>query len=87
MTRTTPERDPLKPCTVADLCRVTGWSRPTVYAAMEAGTLPGYQSGPGGKWFVPAEAFRSLCAGTWKPQPREVRITAISPIRTIRRAS
>jgi excisionase family DNA binding protein len=70
-----PDRDPLKPFTVADLCRVTGWSKPTVYGAIENGTLPGYQSGPGGRWFVPAEAFRALLAGTWVPQPRQIVIT------------
>jgi excisionase family DNA binding protein len=70
-----PDRDPLKPYTVADLCRITGWSRPTVYAAIDNGNLPGYRSGPGGKYFVPAEAFRALLNGTWHPQPRRIEIT------------
>lgn len=78
-------RDPRKPYTVADLMEVTGWSRNTVYAAMQAGTLPGYQSGPGGKYFVPPEAFRALCAGKWRSQPREITVTNISPIRTMTR--
>lgn len=87
MTRRT-ERDELKPYTVADLCAVTGWSRPTVYRAMEAGLLPGYQSGPGGKWMVPAEAFRALLSGTWEPRPRELRITPLTPlVRTVRKVS
>lgn len=84
------ERHPDDPYTVADLCRVTGWSRPTVYAAIEAGNLPGYQSGPGGKWFVPAEAFRALCRGTWQPQPRTVEITVadnVTPFLHKRKAS
>jgi len=88
MTRTAACLDPLgdptrpewKPYTVRDLCSVTGWSRPTVYGAIEAGTLPGYQSGPGGKWAVPAAAFRALCAGTWVPQPRELVISTPSPM-------
>jgi excisionase family DNA binding protein len=87
MTRATRDLD--KPFTVTDLCRVTGWSRPTVYAAMECGRLPGYQSGPRGKWTIPAAAFRALLNGTWTPQPRELVITNVTPIRTIdtRRAS
>jgi excisionase family DNA binding protein len=78
-------RLPDDPYTVADLCRVTGWSRPTVYAAIQAGQLPGYQSGPGGKWFVPAVAFRSLLAGTWTPQTRKIEITSITPVTRIDR--
>lgn len=82
------ERDPERPYTVADLCAVTGWSRPTVYHAIETGYLPGYQSGPGGKWFIPPEAFRALLDGTWQPRPRELRITTPTPLlRTVRKVS
>lgn len=68
------KRDPMKPYTVNDLCRVTGWSRNTVYAALEAGHLPGYRAGQGSRWFVPANAFRALCDGTWEPRPRRIEI-------------
>ncbi len=77
-----PHRDAAAPYTLADLCRVTGWSRPTATAAMQAGTAPGYQACAGGKWIIPAQAFRDFCAGTWTPQPRHVVVTTITPIRT-----
>ena len=67
-----PRRNPATPYTVADLMRITGWSRNTVYGALEAGDLPGYRSGKGGKWFIPAQAFRDVCACVWQPRPREI---------------
>jgi excisionase family DNA binding protein len=71
---------PDDPYTVADLCRVTGWSDPTVRAAISAGTLPGYQAVPGGKFTIPARAFEAFCEGTWRPQPREIKVTPVVPL-------
>jgi len=67
-------RDPQRPYTITDLCEATGWSRPTVTAAVRGGFLPGYQSGPGGKWWVPPDAFHDLLKGRWKPNPKPVEI-------------
>lgn len=63
---------PDAPYTVNDLMDLTGWSRPTVMGALHAGQLPGYQSKPGGKWTIPAEAFRAVANGTWTPQAKPV---------------
>lgn len=73
------------PYTVADLMRATGLGRDSVRAALKAGTLPGYKIGK--RFVIPAEAFHAFCRGEWKPQPVQIVVTPISPIRTIRRAS
>ena len=71
------------PYTVADLMRVTGLGRDRVKSLIRSGDLPGYQLGK--KYVVPAEGFRALLASTWRPQPRHITVTNISPIRTIDR--
>ena len=63
------------PYTVDDLCTLLGWSRPTVLAALKLGNLPGYQAVSGGKWTIPAAAYRSVADGTWQPQPRPITVT------------
>ncbi len=74
------------PYTVDDLMRVTELGRDSVKSLIRSGDLPGYQLGK--KYVVPAEGFRALLASTWKPQPRQITVTNISPIRTMnRRAS
>lgn len=59
-----------KPATVADLVRVTGLGRDTVYAAIRAGELPGYVIG--NRFVVPRDAFNAFCVGTWVSQPQPV---------------
>jgi len=71
------------PYTVADLMRVCGLGRDRVKSLIRSGDLPGYQLGK--KYVVPAEGFRALLASTWRPQPRHITVTNISPIRTIDR--
>lgn len=72
MTRTRSQVAPDAPYTVADLCALLGWSKPTVLAALKTGLLPGYQHKAGGKWTIPAAAYRAVAEGTWKPQPKPI---------------
>lgn len=71
--------------TLDDLMLVTGLSRTACKAAILSGELPGYKVGK--LYTIPADAFDALCAGTWQPQPRELVITTINPIQSIRRVS
>jgi hypothetical protein len=63
------------PYEIADLMRVTGMGRDACRAAVRAGELPGYVAGR--RYVIPAEAFRSFCAGTWVPQPRKIEIVHV----------
>ena len=56
---------------VRDLQAVTGLGKQTIYAAIEAGELPGYKAGT--RYVVPGPAFRAFCEGTWVPLPMRIR--------------
>jgi hypothetical protein len=85
MARTRSQVAPDAPYTVADLCALLGWSKPTVLAALKTGLLPGYQHKAGGKWTIPAVAYRAVADGTWQPQPKPIVATseATEPLKLI----